>query len=140
MSSDHLQSEGFPLTGCNILLVEDDLNTKDLLCDLLKFHGGASVKAVTTARAALEMLVQAKPDLLISNIVLPDEDGYALIEQVRKLAPEEGGHIPAIAITASASEKNRTQLPAAGFQAYFFKPFEMAELIQTVVDLIYAKR
>jgi DNA-binding response OmpR family regulator len=135
MGNARQNADDLPLAGFNILLVEDDLHTKELLADILNVQGGARVSTVETAREALELLIQLKPDLLISNIVLPDEDGYALIQQIRSLKPEHGGQIPAIAVTASASEENRIRLVEAGFQAYFFKPFETEELILKIIEL-----
>lgn len=136
MNSNQPRLNEPPLAGLNILLVEDEPNAKELLCDILKIQGGARVNAVPTAREALELLVQLKPDILISNIVLPDEDGWELIQQVRSLEPEQGGQIPAIAVTAAANPENRTRLLKAGFQAYFFKPFETDELMQKIIDLV----
>jgi CheY-like chemotaxis protein len=76
------------------------------------------VSTATSAHEALLMLPQAKPDVLLSDIGMPDMDGYMLIQQVRTLAPEQGGQILAIALTAYAGETNQQQVIAAGFQKH----------------------
>ncbi|WNZ24382.1 response regulator [Leptolyngbya sp. NK1-12] len=123
------------LAGLRILLVEDDPSARQLLSDILIIDGGAEVVAVASVREALEILERQQSDVLISNIVLPDGDGRTLIRQIRTLTPEQGGQIPAIAVTAAANERNRTELLAAGFQDYLFKPFDVERLIAAVANL-----
>lgn len=136
MSSRQFDSNALLLTGVTILLVEDDPNNLLLLRDMLEIHFGATVCAVTTVHAALELFPQLKPDILLSNIALPDGDGYQLIQWVRNFSPEQGGSIPAIAITASVSEEVRIRLLKAGFQAYFFKPFDVDTLVEKIIELV----
>ncbi|WP_143467699.1 GAF domain-containing protein [Leptolyngbya ohadii] len=123
------------LNGCKILVVDDEPDTRDLVAFVLE-QQGAQVTAVTSAREALLMLPQAKPDILLSDIGMPEMDGYMLIRQVRALAPEQGGQIPAIALTAYAGDTNQQQVIAAGFQKHISKPIEPELLIQTIIHLM----
>lgn len=123
-----------PLQGLKILLVEDDLMMLEMLVDYL-VHYGARVISVTSAAQALEVIQLQKADILLSNIVLPEEDGYSLIKKVRRLAPEQGGQTPAIAVTASVRETNRARLLEAGFQGYLAKPFKPEELVELISTL-----
>jgi CheY-like chemotaxis protein len=123
------------LAGLRILLVEDDLSARQLLSDILAVDEGAEVIAVASIREALAAIEQQPIDVLISNIILPDGDGCMLIRQVRTLTVEQGGQIPAIAVTAAANDRNRTELLAAGFQDYLFKPFDVEHLIEGVANL-----
>jgi two-component system, chemotaxis family, CheB/CheR fusion protein len=98
---------------------------------------GAEVVAVASARAAIAVLT-ASPDrfsVLLANIALPDEDGLALMRQVRALSPEAGGQIPAAAITAYASDREQQQAIAAGFQRHIVKPIDMNQFVTMVADL-----
>lgn len=123
------------LNGFKILVVDDETDTRELVAFILE-QEGAQVIGATSAHEALLMLTQVKPDLLLSDIGMPDMDGYMLIQQVRQLAPEQGGQIPAIALTAYAGEMNQQQVMAAGFQKHLSKPFEPELLIQTIVRLV----
>jgi len=96
----------------------------------------AIVISVNSAREALAALMQSKPDVLLSDIGMPDMDGYMLLQQVRALPPEQGGQIPAIALTAYAGDVNQQQALAAGFQRHIAKPVEPNELIAAIVNLI----
>jgi CheY-like chemotaxis protein len=91
-----------PLDHVSVLLVEDDADNRDVLRRLLERHH-ASVAAVGSALEALELLTTMKPQILVSDIGLPEIDGYELIRRVRQLDPASGGRIPAIALTARAS-------------------------------------
>ncbi|HEY9661435.1 MAG TPA: response regulator [Allocoleopsis sp.] len=122
------------LRNLRILLAEDDLLLSEMLSDFLTTFYHAEVIAVTSAAEVLEVIQSQKPDILLSNIVLPDEDGYTLIQKIRTLTPEQGGEIPAIAITG-ASAKNRERILEAGFQAYFSKPFKIRQVIEMIVVL-----
>ncbi|NJM72530.1 MAG: response regulator [Scytonema sp. RU_4_4] len=117
------------LHGIKILVVDDDDNTREFLAFLLELHR-ANVIAVATASSAIATLTQFKPDVLLSDIGMPDVDGYMLMRQVRALPPEQGGIIPAIALTAYAGEIDQEQAMAAGFQRHIAKPIEPQVLIQ----------
>jgi CheY-like chemotaxis protein len=123
-----------PLGHVRVLLVEDDPDNREVLRTLLEQHQ-ASVAAVGSAREALETLRSARPSILVSDIGLPDIDGYELIRRVRQLDPNAGGRIPAIALTAHASSDDRTKALRAGYQAHIAKPVEPRELVANIVSL-----
>jgi CheY-like chemotaxis protein len=125
------------LNGIKILIVDDDTDGRALVAFLLE-QIGAQVISATSAHEALLILPQAKPDVLLSDIGMPDMDGYMLIQQVRTFSPEQGGQIPAIALTAYAGEMNQQQALAAGFQKHISKPIEAEKLIQVISSLIKA--
>ncbi|MBD1914097.1 MULTISPECIES: PAS domain S-box protein [unclassified Leptolyngbya] len=139
-SSNTNQDERSPdpsldLRGTKILVVDDESDTRELVAFVLE-QQGAQVTAATSAQEALSILPQAKPDVLLSDIGMPEMDGYMLIQQVRALAPEQGGQIPAIALTAYAGDTNRQQVIAAGFQKHISKPIEPEVLVQAITGLV----
>lgn len=123
------------LTGLKILVVDDDADSRDFLVFALE-DCGAIATAVTSANSAMEVLVSFKPDVLISDIGMPEQDGYSLMRQVRALPRERGGQIPAIAITAYAAERDRQEAIAAGFQRHLSKPVMPNELANVIAKLI----
>jgi CheY-like chemotaxis protein len=127
------------LSGIKILVVDDETDTRELVAFVLE-QQGAQVTTAHSAHEALLILPQAKPDVLLSDIGMPDMDGYMLIQQVRKLAPEQGGQIPAIALTAYAGDMNQQQALAAGFQKHISKPIEPEKLIRLVSSLMKGLR
>jgi PAS domain S-box-containing protein len=122
------------LRGLHILVVDDETDSREIIGFLLE-QAGAEVTTTASAKAALATLEQSKPDLLLSDIGMPDMDGYMLISQVRRLPPEQGGTIPAIALTAYAGELNQQQALAAGFHQHVTKPIEPQELIKAITSL-----
>jgi CheY-like chemotaxis protein len=120
------------LSGLHVLLVDDDKDTLELLGAALR-QRSANVTAVSSAAAALESIKSLRPDVLISDIAMPGEDGYALIEKVLGLDLEPG--LPAIAITAYAKEEDRQRALAAGYQRFLSKPVELGEFIAAVAEL-----
>jgi hypothetical protein len=96
---------------------------------------GARVLLADSARAAMEILQRDQPDILISDIGMPQEDGYSLIRQVRKLEPHQGGRIPAAALSAFARPEDRTRALRAGYQMHLSKPVEPTELTAVVASL-----
>ncbi|KAB8319987.1 response regulator [Tolypothrix campylonemoides VB511288] len=130
------------LSGVKILLVDDDTDTREFTAFLLEQYG-ANVTAVSSASEALAVLTQSQPDVLVSDIGMPDVDGYMLIQQVRTLLPQ-GGQIKAlsealpkaIALTAYAGEINQQQALAAGFHKHISKPIEPEVLVQAISDLV----
>ncbi|HET7286411.1 MAG TPA: ATP-binding protein, partial [Pyrinomonadaceae bacterium] len=119
------------LSGVNVLLVDDDSDTLTLMTTALtKRH--ANVTAVSSAGEAIQAIAQRRPDVLVSDIAMPDEDGYGLIEKVRLLENGAAQTIPAVAITAYAKEEDRERALSAGFQIYLAKPVELTELISVV--------
>ncbi len=94
--------------------------------------------AATTAYEALEMLNRLKPEVLLSDIGMPEMDGYMLMQQVRALPPEQGGQVRAIALTAYAGDFDQQQARQAGFQQHVSKPIEPENLIQVIFSLMKA--
>ncbi|BAZ29020.1 multi-sensor hybrid histidine kinase [Cylindrospermum sp. NIES-4074] len=133
--SSLLASNSLPLAGVQVLIVEDDADSRDFVAFVLK-QDGAEVIAVSSAFEALQVLTQTKPDVLVSDIGMPDIDGYTLIRQVRTLSPEEGGQIPAIALTAFARNYDEQQALSAGFQMHLSKPLNADKLVAAVVRLV----
>lgn len=121
------------LTDVQILLVDDEADTRSLITFTLE-ESGAIVTPAASAIEALQAIIQAQPDVLISDIGLPNIDGYTLMRQIR--AMPQGQQILAIALTAYAGEADRQQAIDAGFQRHLAKPVEPEELIRTVVSLI----
>jgi CheY-like chemotaxis protein len=122
------------LDGLRILVVDDQPDILELLHEILAACG-AVVRMCNTARDALEMVRAWQPDVLISDIAMPGEDGYWLIRNIRELAPQAGGAIPAVALTAYVRMEERLRVLAAGFQLYVPKPVEPAELRNVVARL-----
>jgi CheY-like chemotaxis protein len=119
------------LSGLNVLLVDDDSDTLKLMETALK-RRHANVTAVSSAVEAIQAISKRRPDVLVSDIAMPDEDGYGLIKKVRLLETGELQKIPAVAITAYAKEEDRDRALSAGFQIYLAKPVELTELISVV--------
>jgi CheY-like chemotaxis protein len=119
------------LEGLRVLIVDDEADTRELVQEVL-VRNGAEVRASESAAAALQTLAAWHPDLLVSDIGMPDEDGYALIKQVRSLDDRQDGQIPAVALTAYAGIEAHQRALAAGFQMHLAKPIEPKELISTV--------
>ncbi|HEX5731572.1 MAG TPA: GAF domain-containing protein [Blastocatellia bacterium] len=122
------------LDGLRVMVVEDEADARELLMAMLTQYG-AEVKTSSSTGEALEMLEQYKPDVLVSDIGLPGEDGYVLIKKVRALDPERGGRIPAVALTAYARAEDRIRALTAGFQMHVPKPVEPTELVIVIASL-----
>ncbi|MDQ1591420.1 MAG: hypothetical protein QOG71_2047 [Pyrinomonadaceae bacterium] len=120
------------LGGLRILIVDDEADTRELVQEVLA-RQGAEVRASRSAAEALRMLAAWNPDLLISDIGMPVEDGYELIKQVRAFDAEHHGQIPAVALTAYAGAEDHRRALAAGFQTHLAKPIVPKALIETVV-------
>ena len=122
------------LKGLRVLVVDDEEDSLDLIHTVLTKYG-AEVKAAASASAALAELEQWNPDLLISDIGMPFEDGYSLIRKVRAEESSRNKNIPAIALTAYASVEDRLRALSAGFQMHVTKPLEPGELVSVVANL-----
>jgi len=118
------------LSGVHVLVVDDDEDTLELMTTALTSRK-ARVTAVCTAGEAIEVIKYRRPDVLVSDIAMPGQDGYDLIEKVRSL-DSDGEAIPAVAITAYAKEEDRQRALQSGFQIYLAKPVELSELISVV--------
>jgi signal transduction histidine kinase len=125
---------GTGLRGLRVLVVDDEEDARDMLSMVLT-QCEAEVTAVGSAREALELLASLRPDVLISDIAMPGEDGYTLIQRVRALPAEEGGHVPAVALTAYARAEDRTRALVAGYQMHLPKPVDPGELAAVVENL-----
>jgi PAS domain S-box-containing protein len=123
------------LRDLRVLVVEDDPDARDLLEMMLTSHG-AEVRACPSADEALRILDEWRPDVLVSDIGMPEEDGYSLMREVRARGPERGGFIPAIALTAFARSEDAKQAYMAGYQAHVVKPVEPVELVMVVASLV----
>ena len=122
------------LEGLRLLVVDDEADTRTLLKAVLE-SCGATVMTVASAGEALATLKETRPDVLISDLGMPGEDGYTLIKKVRALPAEDGGQTPSAALTAYARVEDRMKVLRAGFQIHIPKPVEPAELIAVVANL-----
>ena len=129
------RSDSIRLDGLHVLLVEDDEDSRKLLGTMLKRYG-ARVTSTMSAKEALSVFEGELPDLLISDIGMPDEDGYELIRKLRSAPPDKGGLTPAIALTGYASRKDRERALTAGYQQHIAKPVEQADIITAVAALV----
>lgn len=121
------------LDGLRVLFVDDEANAREFITVVLEQHG-ISVTAVASVAEALSVLERSRPDVIISDIRMPDEDGYALIEKVRAIEAEKGWHIPTAALTAYLAE-DRAKALKAGFQSHLHKLAEPTELVAMVAQL-----
>jgi PAS domain S-box-containing protein len=131
LSSLHIH----PLQDVRVLLIDDEPDARDLIAFVLA-EAGAIATAVSSAIEALTIFPQVKPDLIVSDIGMPEVDGYMLIQQIRALPLEQGGQVPAIALTAYAGEINQQKAIASGFQRHLAKPVETNELVETIISLV----
>jgi CheY-like chemotaxis protein len=122
------------LRGLRVLVVDDDADIRDLVSAALS-HYGATAAAVGSGADARRVFAKAPPDVLVCDIALPDEDGVALIAELRRRGRDEGGAIPAVAVSAYARPEDRDRALAAGFQRYLAKPVDVLELIAVVAAL-----
>ena len=122
------------LDGVSVLVVDDDVDSRSFVCQLLEHHG-ATVSMSDSTSDALSRFRQLRPDVIISDIGMPDEDGYALIKRVRSLSSHEGGNTPAMALTAYARSQDETAALSAGYHRHVRKPVDVAELITAVAEL-----
>lgn len=139
------------LDGVFVLVVEDDEDSRSLVGAILQKHG-AEVTYASSAAEALSVLQQLAddqqsstssqekaeglPDLIISDIGMPDEDGYELLLKLRSLSPEQGGRIPAIALTGYATRQDRERALSVGYQLHLAKPIEQVDLLNSITTLV----
>ena len=122
------------LHDVRVLAVDDEADARHLIKRILA-GCGAEVETAESGAAALRILQRAKPDVLIMDIGMPQEDGYATIKKIRELSAEQGSAVPAIALTAFARSDDRRRAILSGFQMHLAKPVEPAELIAIVASL-----
>jgi len=130
MSALEIQS----LDGLRVLLVDDEAEAREIISTVITRTGG-EVTACKSASEALAMLLEWKPDVILSDIAMPDEDGYSFIGKVRSLPREKGGATPAAALTAYARDVDRSQALAAGYQMHIAKPIAATQLVTIVARL-----
>ncbi|MEP0888565.1 MULTISPECIES: PAS domain S-box protein [unclassified Leptolyngbya] len=126
------------LNGIKALVVDDDADARDLVAFLLE-HEQATVITASSASEALIALAKFQPDILLSDIGMPDMDGYMLLQKVRSLPPDQGGLIPAIALSAYAAEYDQRQALRVGFQKHIPKPVDPETLIKAISEYIHVK-
>jgi CheY-like chemotaxis protein len=130
-----LEFERTDLSGIKILVVDDEPDARDLLRRVLS-DCEAEVITAASAAEALMLVAERRPDVLVSDIGMPDTDGYELLRRVRLLGAARGGRLPAIALTAFARSEDRTRALRAGFLVHVSKPVEPAELVATVASVV----
>jgi PAS domain S-box-containing protein len=122
------------LKNLKVLVVDDEADARLLLTVVIE-NCGAQVTVAQSAREALEALARFRPDIIVSDIGMPDEDGYELMRRIRALSPEQGGRIPAVALSAYAREEDRMNALLAGYHIHIAKPVNPAELIAVIGSL-----
>lgn len=138
--SDYTDTDGAAisadvLAGLRLLVVDDEFDTRDLLTLIFQQYG-AEVRTAASAVQALDAFDAWRPDILVTDIGMPGEDGYSLLKKLRALENAQGrGHIPALALTAYAKPEDRVRALSAGFQIYMSKPIEPTELVALVANL-----
>ncbi len=136
LAEAHLSFDSPPdLSGLKVLAVDDEPDARMLLEAVFK-QCGADVETCGSAAEALRMIEEYKPDVLVSDIGMPGEDGYSLIRKVRAAEGKNGKHLPAVALTAFARSEDRFQALAAGFNMHVPKPVEPAELALVISRLV----
>ena len=120
--------------GIRVLLAEDDADGREVIRTILEM-AGATVETAASVREALQALDELRPDVLITDIGMPDEDGYALIRRLRARGGDHGGGTPAIALTGYVTPEDRDRLQGAGFQLHLPKPVEPSEVVAAVASL-----
>ena len=122
------------LERVSVLIVDDDPDSRNVLCQLLE-NQGATVTMASETSEAFARFTQWRPDVLVSDIGMPEEDGYTLIRRVRALAEKEGGNVPAIALTAYAGAEDARAALTAGYQRHLSKPVDVVQLVAAVAEL-----
>ena len=134
-----VQPDDLPrLDGVTVLVVDDDPDSRNFVCQLLEDQG-SSVSRASSTPEAFDRFLRVKPDVLVSDIAMPGEDGYALIRRVRTLSDREGGNTPAVAVTAYVRNQDEDAAIAAGYDRHIRKPVVIGELIQVISELAAAK-
>jgi PAS domain S-box-containing protein len=123
------------LTGVRVLVVDDDVDSREFITFVLE-EAGAEVRSAASAGEAFALFSQSPPDVMLSDIGMPDLDGYMLMQQIKALPADRGGRVPAIALTAYAGDFNQQRALQAGFQQHLTKPVEPDILVQAIADLM----
>jgi CheY-like chemotaxis protein len=133
--ADDAQRHAQPLSGVKVLVVDDDADARESV-SLALAQCGAKTAAVGSAREALQMLHEFRPDVLVSDIGMPGEDGYAFIRRVRAISAHDVAHVPAVALTAYCQPEDERRALLAGYQKFVPKPVEPDELAAVVRTLL----
>ena len=129
LSREHIQN----LNGVRVLIVDDDVDSREVIAALLALRG-AEAKSAGTVREALEVLTSWKPDVLVSDIGMPEQDGYDLIRELRSRERRDGGQIPAIALTGYAGLEEGERAISSGYQMHLGKPVEPNNLVRIIAS------
>ncbi|HEY9597371.1 MAG TPA: response regulator [Cyanophyceae cyanobacterium] len=137
-------NNGFPtnrpsLQGLRMLVVDNNIDSCDLITLLLEPYG-VEVRTAFLVQPALEVLVQWQPDILVSEIALPEEDGFALIRQVRTLTVARGKEVLALAVTGYVTEEMQKHTLSAGFDCWFTKPLDFDEFLAVLSCLVICQQ
>ena len=119
------------LDGLRVLVVDDEARFREMVAEMLGCCG-AAVTAVGSVAEALRMMPKVRPDVLLSDLSMPERDGYALIRAVRALAPERGGRVPAVAVSGDTDGETRQRAQTAGFDHYLEKPVDLQRLVAAI--------
>jgi hypothetical protein len=122
------------LAGMTVLAVDDHRPTLELLAFVLRAAGATVVPAIN-ADDGYRLLQLSRPDVVLSDVGMPGEDGLTFIGRVRRLAPERGGDVPAVALTAYVRQDDRDKVLSSGFQAYLSKPIEPMALVSSILEV-----
>jgi CheY-like chemotaxis protein len=128
-----------PLDGVTIVLAEDDDDSREALRLVLEARG-ASLRCVNDGAAALAAVRERPPDVVISDIAMPGDDGHAFLKKLRALPPSRGGRIPAVALTAYAGRDVRLKSVHSGFHYHLEKPVDAEKLVDILVGLVRLTR
>jgi CheY-like chemotaxis protein len=126
-----ISSRERPLEGVRVLVVDDNPDLNDLVREILA-EAGASVDTAESAPEAFLVFRRARPNILLSDIAMPEEDGYSLVRRVRALLPDQGGEVPAIALTARSGAEHSREAAMAGFTLNLSKPVHPEALIAAI--------
>jgi signal transduction histidine kinase len=122
------------LANTRVLVVDDEADAREIACEILR-RAHAEVFSAESVREAFDFLAKGMPHVLVSDLAMPGEDGYSFIRELREFPPDQGGQIPAIALTAYARETDRLRALSAGFQMHLTKPVEARQLVAAIAHL-----
>jgi len=122
------------LNDLRILVVDDDSGTRDAVGEMLA-EAGAKVALAASATEAMISMSEFRPEVVLCDIAMPGEDGYALLAKIRALGHDDGGDVPVLALTALAGDEDRQRALSSGFQMHMVKPFDIGQLTEAVGEL-----
>ncbi len=128
------RTTGPSIAGVRVLVVDDDADAREVTSALIGVCGGQAISAASAA-AAIAALTAQPFDAMVADIGMPDQDGYSMMRAIRRLPPDQGGNVPAVAVTAYASLRERDDALRAGFTAHIGKPFDPDRLIETIAAI-----